>query len=91
MPAEPAEPPRVAFAIGRKVGGAVVRNRLRRRLRHLVREVVPAPGPGAWLISVGPGAAVLPYDQLGAALGRAICAATTAPPKTAQPRTRAAR
>ena len=30
-------PPRVAFAIGRAVGGASIRNRLRRRLRELVR------------------------------------------------------
>src|SRR5216683_8128406 len=34
----PAEPPRVAYAIGRKVGSAVERNRLRRRLRAIVRQ-----------------------------------------------------
>jgi ribonuclease P protein component len=32
-------PPRVAFSIGRKVGTAVARNRLRRRLRAAVRSV----------------------------------------------------
>src|SRR5579862_1355733 len=47
-------PPRVAFAVGRKVGGAVVRNRVRRRLRALARtSALPA---GAWLVGVGPGA-----------------------------------
>src|SRR5579862_935798 len=37
VPGRPTDPPRVAFAIGRKVGGAVERNRLRRRLRVVVR------------------------------------------------------
>jgi ribonuclease P protein component len=31
-------PPRVAFAIGRKVGPAVVRNRLRRQIRAVLHE-----------------------------------------------------
>jgi ribonuclease P protein component len=76
LPAKPAEPPRVAFAIGRKVGGAVVRNQLRRRLRHLLRDVVPALEPGAWLISAAAGAVGLTYDQLGVALTGAITEAT---------------
>jgi ribonuclease P protein component len=42
-------PPRVAFAIGRRVGGAVVRNRLRRRLRELARRS-GLPG-GVWFVS----------------------------------------
>jgi ribonuclease P protein component len=29
-------PPRVAYAVGRRAGGAVERNRIRRRLRHVV-------------------------------------------------------
>jgi ribonuclease P protein component len=35
-PATNPGPPRVAYAIGRRTGGAVVRNRIRRRLRHVV-------------------------------------------------------
>lgn len=41
-------PPRVAFAIGRATGSAVERNRLRRRLRSLLRDR-PIP-PGLYLI-----------------------------------------
>ncbi len=60
----PAEPPRVAYAIGRKVGSAVVRNQLRRRLRMLTREAAPLLRPGAYLISVGPEGALLSYERL---------------------------
>ncbi len=59
-----AEPtaPRVAFAVGRKVGPAVVRNRLRRRLRVLWRQAMPADGD--YLILVAPAAAALSFAQL---------------------------
>ena len=47
---------RVAFAISRSVGGAVVRNRIRRRiqavLRDLDRETEDLPPPGDLLIRV---------------------------------------
>jgi ribonuclease P protein component len=52
-------PPRVAYAVGRRVGGAVARNRVRRRLRSLAREAA-LPG-GAWL--VGAGAAAAPASR----------------------------
>jgi ribonuclease P protein component len=38
--------PRLGLAVGRRVGGAVVRNRLKRRLREIFRrhrDVFPAP------------------------------------------------
>ena len=35
---------RVGFTITRKIGGAVVRNRMRRRFRALAREIIPAKG-----------------------------------------------
>jgi ribonuclease P protein component len=45
----------VAYAIPRAVGGAVDRNRLRRRLRATVRDLEPELVPGgAYLLSVGP-------------------------------------
>ena len=36
--------PRIAFAIGRSTGGAVTRNRIRRRLREAVRHSSLTPG-----------------------------------------------
>lgn len=61
-PVDPSAPPRVAYAIGRRVGGAVVRNRLRRRLRMIVAEA--APPPGDYLIGVAPAGADLASSQL---------------------------
>ena len=63
-------PPRVGFAIGRHVGSAVVRNRLRRRLREIVREHPPASGD--YLITTGPAAAALTFAQLRGIVGDAL-------------------
>jgi ribonuclease P protein component len=42
VPAECAGPTiRVGFTVSRKVGNAVVRNRVRRRLREIARQVIP--------------------------------------------------
>ena len=35
---------RVGFTVTKKVGGAVIRNRMKRRFRALAREIVPARG-----------------------------------------------
>jgi ribonuclease P protein component len=62
---DPAAPSaRVAYAISRAVGGAVDRNRLRRRLRAIVRDTELAPG--AYLVAVSPPAALLGFDELAA-------------------------
>lgn len=64
----PDGPPRVAYAITKRVGSAVVRNRLRRRLRAIVADLVRShPGavpPGALLLSAGPEAARRNPDEL---------------------------
>jgi ribonuclease P protein component len=45
---------RVGFTVTKKIGGAVVRNRMKRRFRALVREIVPAKGlPGADHVMIG--------------------------------------
>jgi ribonuclease P protein component len=57
---------RVAYAIGREVGGAVTRNQVRRRLRQLVREVDQRGvlSPGDLLITTRTGAAAAGYAEL---------------------------
>ena len=61
---------RVAFAIGRPVGTAVRRNRLRRRLRAALGEL--APNAGTYLVGANADAAQLPYDTLRDQLAAAL-------------------
>lgn len=60
-PATPPIPPRFAFAVPRKVGNAVTRNRVRRvvqgRLASRVRHLDPAVVAGSYLVAVRPVAA----------------------------------
>jgi ribonuclease P protein component len=63
------EPPRIAFAVGRPVGNAVVRNRVRRRLRAAVREQCDLLQPGwGYLVTAAPAAAAATYRELSDAL-----------------------
>jgi ribonuclease P protein component len=55
-------PPAVAFSIGRAVGTAVVRNRLRRRLRSILAELTL--DRGNYLVMVSPAAAPLSFAEL---------------------------
>ena len=62
----------VAYAIGRKTGSAVVRNRLRRRLRSLFDEQLNLIDQGFYLVKVeGPGRD-LTYDELRVHLQRSL-------------------
>lgn len=62
----------VAFAISRRLGGAVTRNRLRRRLRSLMGEVEDSLRDGSYLITAGFRATELSYDDLRDDLRRAL-------------------
>jgi ribonuclease P protein component len=67
----------VAFAIGRRTGTAVVRNRIRRRLRAALAELalvdqVPA---GAAVVTAGPGVATAPFGSVRHDLARALARA----------------
>jgi ribonuclease P protein component len=65
-----ADGPRVAFAISRSVGGAVVRNRIRRRLRAACADLRPIPG--LYLLTATPAAATCGYAELRADLAKAL-------------------
>jgi ribonuclease P protein component len=65
-PGDADTPPRVAFAINRTTGGAVLRNRIRRRLRAALRELrasgrLPA---GTYLVGGQAELAHLPWSAL---------------------------
>lgn len=60
-------PPRVAFALGRRVGTAVTRNRIRRRLRAALAELAasePGVPGGLYLVGAGPDAATASFAEL---------------------------
>lgn len=60
---------RLGLSTPRAVGGAVDRNRLRRRLRELVRERIGRIGPGWDLLLIArPASRQATYAELGAAL-----------------------
>jgi ribonuclease P protein component len=72
LEADPAVPPRVAYAVGRRAGGAVVRNRIRRRLRAIIFEVRARLHPGAYLVGASGAAASLSYEELRATVCQAL-------------------
>jgi ribonuclease P protein component len=73
-----AEPPRAAYAISKAAGGAVVRNRIKRRLRAALREL-QATGElprGTYLVTARTEAARTPWSGLVSDLRDAIAEAT---------------
>ncbi|MCW2903182.1 MAG: ribonuclease protein component [Streptosporangiaceae bacterium] len=65
--------PLAGFVVGRVVGNAVVRNKVRRRLRHLVADHVGRLPRGSLLVvRANPKAATARYDVLAADLDSAL-------------------
>ncbi len=64
--------PRVAYAIARRCGTAVARNRIRRRLRAALDELAADLGPGAYLITPDPSCRTAPFDEVRGALREAL-------------------
>jgi len=76
LPGDPSFPPRVAYAVGKRVGPAVVRNRVRRRLRAAMwaHRAQLRPG-GAYLFGAAPAAASAPFAEIDAAMGELLAGA----------------
>ncbi|MCL5776938.1 ribonuclease P protein component [Limibaculum sp. FT325] len=85
---EPADdaPPRVGYTCSKKVGGAVARNRAKRRLREAARAVIQAQGRPGWdyvLIGRAGATAARPFDALVADLEAALARLHAAGPRGA--------
>ena len=83
LPAHPgSDSTRVAYGISRKVGGAVVRNRTRRRLRAILHDLDRGPDglrPGTYLLTARPDVVDVDYGHL-ADLVADACSASARPP-----------
>jgi ribonuclease P protein component len=72
----PSSGPRFGFAVSRAVGNAVIRNKVRRRLRHLASERLDQlPAGTTVLVRALPAAAERSFQQLGRDLDAALAAA----------------
>jgi len=81
------EPPRVGFVVSKAVGGAVVRKRVQRRLRHLMRSrLVDLPDGSLLVVRAKPSSATARNEELAVQLDSAIAAAKR--PKSASRRRR---
>jgi ribonuclease P protein component len=69
----PGSAPRVGLVVGKSVGNAVIRNRVKRQLRHLVRDrLTELPESSELVIRALPPAAAMGSTELGAELGRCL-------------------
>lgn len=66
----------VGFSVSKKVGGAVIRNRVKRRLREIVKPLLPRIRPGAQLvIAARSRAAEADFQELAGSVRRALARA----------------
>jgi ribonuclease P protein component len=75
------DPAQVGFVVSKAVGNAVVRNRVKRRLRHLTRErlslLAGLPGSAVLVIRALPAAAAASAAELDADLQRCLAKVTS--------------
>jgi len=70
---DPADPPRAAFVVGRRVGGSVTRHRVQRRLRHqFAPRLGGLPAGARVVVRASPAAATATSPQLADDLDRAL-------------------
>ena len=70
----PGSVPRFGFIVSKAVGGAVVRNRVRRRLNAACHSLLPAAPERAVIIRALPSAASADWDELRAEVESAVLA-----------------
>ncbi|GAB3950451.1 ribonuclease P protein component [Streptomyces sparsus] len=78
---EEAPPPRAGFVVSKAVGNAVVRNRVKRRLRHLIRDRLMLLHAGSLVVVRAlPGAAEADHHELARDLDAALQRLLGGPP-----------
>ncbi|MFJ7157417.1 ribonuclease P protein component [Streptomyces sp. NPDC101118] len=72
-PGDSASPTRAGFVVSKAVGGAVVRNQVKRRLRHLMRDRLAELPPGSLVVVRAlPGSGDADHEQLARDLDAAL-------------------
>ncbi len=65
-------PPQVAFSVGKWVGSAVVRNRVRRRLRAIMADFAGDLSPGCYLVGAGSKSGEAKFDDIRGNIWKAL-------------------